>query len=285
MQEFGHEFADVWLKLPSPLLQKGGMRIVRAGRNIAKPHYHVGPKIIECHSLHFIMEGELLFEYNGQRKHLKAGDLFCLFPYLPYSYRIHDSGKPLRLMWLALEGSQVPEAVRSLHLSESEPFLENRLDFRVKAALHTLISLQEQRHSSDYIESSELYRLFDGLSRAHAPSASAVDHDHDIQRDWLDDSIDYLRLHYMEPIKIEELARLAGVNRTYYSTRFTQKTGASPMQYLQKLRMDKGAQLLLDTSLSITEIALSLGYPDLYSFTRAFKNYHGSSPSSFRDEL
>lgn len=281
MQEYSHEFADIWLKLPSPFQQKGGMWIVRAGRNAAKPHYHVGPKIIECHSLHFIMEGELLLEFDGKRKHLKAGDLFCLFPYISYSYGILAGEKPLRMVWLAIDGNQVPEAVRRLNLSESLPYLENAIDFHTKASLQRMIRLQEQSEPAELVEISELYRLFDGLLQAQT-NPSPSNHTH---HDWMDNSIEYMHLHYTESIKIEELARLAGVNRTYYSTRFMQKTGVSPMQYLQKLRMAKGAQLLHDTSLSVTEIALSLGYPDLYSFTRAFKNYHGLPPSACRDRL
>jgi AraC-like DNA-binding protein len=64
---------------------------------------------------------------------------------------------------------------------------------------------------------------------------------------------------------------------------FSAKLGISPMQYLQRLRMRGGANLLTETDLSVTEIALSLGYPDLYSFTRAYRKYYGTSPTEFRN--
>lgn len=54
------------------------------------------------------------------------------------------------------------------------------------------------------------------------------------------------------------------------------------MKYLQQIRMDKARKLLMDTNASITEIALSLGYPNLYSFTRAFKLYFKESPVTLR---
>jgi len=130
MQEYNQEFADIWFKLPSSFQQKGGIWIVRAGRNEAKPNYDVGPKIIECHSLHFIMEGELRFDFDGKQKILKAGDLFCLFPYISYSYGVHAPDKPPMLAWFALDGAQVPDIVRNIRLSEAKPYLEKAVDFR-----------------------------------------------------------------------------------------------------------------------------------------------------------
>lgn len=278
MQEYTNEFADKWLKLPSTLQQKGGIWIVRAGRNDAKPNYRIGPKIIECYSLHFILEGELLLEYDEKRVLLKKGDLFCLFPYTTYTYSRHSNAIPLRMAWLALDGDQIAEAVHRLTITKAAPYLEKIVDAKVKGILHRILGLQAQPVSKELTELSELYRLLDRLTQLNAVPIVKTD------PEWLNKSIEYLQLHYTEHLKIEELARFAGVNRTYYSMQFTKRTGLSPMQYLQRLRMDKGAQLLRVTSLAVTEIALTLGYPDLYSFTRAFKNYYGVAPSVYRDE-
>ncbi|WP_282940857.1 AraC family transcriptional regulator [Paenibacillus sp. RC67] len=277
MQEYANEFADIWLKLPSSLQQKGGIWIVRAGRNEAKPNYRIGPKIIECHSLHFILEGELTLEYDEKQVFLKKGDLFCLFPYTSYMYSRRSNSVPLRMVWLALEGDQVSEAIHRLSITKAAPYLEKIVDAKVKGILHRILSLQTQSSTKELTELTELYRLLDRLTQLNAVPIVQTD------QEWFDKSIEYLQLHYTEHLKIEELARFAGVNRTYYSTQFTKRIGISPMQYLQKLRMDKGAQLLRVTSLAVTEIALTLGYPDLYSFTRAFKNYYGISPSVYRE--
>ncbi|MOA67458.1 DNA-binding transcriptional regulator AraC [compost metagenome] len=51
---------------------------------------------------------------------------------------------------------------------------------------------------------------------------------------------------------------------------------------MQRLKMGKGAQLLRVTDKPVTEIALSIGYPDLYAFTRAFTSYFGLSPTKYR---
>jgi AraC-like DNA-binding protein len=48
--------------------------------------------------------------------------------------------------------------------------------------------------------------------------------------------------------------------------------------------MKSAGKMLGESDFSVTEIALSLGYPDLYTFTKAFRKYYGSSPSVFRKD-
>jgi AraC-like DNA-binding protein len=91
-----------------------------------------------------------------------------------------------------------------------------------------------------------------------------------------------MELHYTEAINVNQIAQDFGLNRSYVTTALTKRIGQSPGQYIQSLRLQKGARLLRETDLSVTEIALTVGYPDLYSFSRAFANVHGLSPSKFR---
>ncbi|NQX71383.1 helix-turn-helix transcriptional regulator [Paenibacillus alba] len=92
-----------------------------------------------------------------------------------------------------------------------------------------------------------------------------------IRSNWLENMKNYLDLHFTENIRIEDASRQVGIHRSHVA--FVKKFGCSPQCYLQKLRMDKGARLLRESDLSVTEIALSLGYPELYSFTRAFTKF------------
>jgi len=54
----------------------------------------------------------------------------------------------------------------------------------------------------------------------------------------------------------------------------------SPREYLATLRMNKAAELLCG-GFGVTVVAASVGYPDVFSFSRAFKNYYGLPPTEY----
>ncbi|WP_169908134.1 helix-turn-helix domain-containing protein [Metabacillus halosaccharovorans] len=91
-------------------------------------------------------------------------------------------------------------------------------------------------------------------------------------------------MYYSEGISVNDVAKYVGINRTHFSNVFTKKIGISPTNYIQRKVMEKAAQLLEEHTNSMTEIALSLYYSDVYSFSRSFKNYYGISPYAYREE-
>jgi AraC-like DNA-binding protein len=95
---------------------------------------------------------------------------------------------------------------------------------------------------------------------------------------------EYLELHYMESISVGEAADYVDWHRAHFSKIFTSVYGVSPMQFLKELRMNNAQRLLQNTDHSITEISLSLGYQDLFTFTRAFTKHFGLSPSKYREQ-
>ncbi|MMZ71168.1 HTH-type transcriptional activator Btr [compost metagenome] len=54
------------------------------------------------------------------------------------------------------------------------------------------------------------------------------------------------------------------------------------MQYIQQLKMNQAKRLLVQTPLTLTEVAHSVGYPDLFSFSKAFKKQVGQPPNRYR---
>ena len=93
----------------------------------------------------------------------------------------------------------------------------------------------------------------------------------------------YLRQNYDRQIDFAAVAEAQAVSAPYLSKLFHDHAGTSPSRYLTDLRMRKAKKLLLDSQLSIKEIAARVGYPDPFHFSKSFKNAVGMSPAQFRD--
>ncbi len=95
---------------------------------------------------------------------------------------------------------------------------------------------------------------------------------------------DYLDSCYTRDISLEELARLSYMNNTYFLRQFRNYYQITPRQYLIKRRMES-ARIYLETNktISITEICSMVGYSDLSSFSKLFKQYYSLSPEQYRD--
>ncbi len=79
-----------------------------------------------------------------------------------------------------------------------------------------------------------------------------------------------------------ELAALAGLSEKYFRTRFKRQYGLTPAAWMTKVRMEYARFLLLEGGQSVKQIAEQLGYPDLYSFSKQFKQATGQSPLRWR---
>lgn len=93
---------------------------------------------------------------------------------------------------------------------------------------------------------------------------------------------DYVREHYSENITLDRVARIAAMERSYFSTFFRQKVGLTYRKWLQIQRVGKAIELIKRENLSITEVGFSVGFGDLRTFERAFKRWTGLTPRSFK---
>jgi AraC family transcriptional regulator len=85
-----------------------------------------------------------------------------------------------------------------------------------------------------------------------------------------------------EPLTLDDMARTVGLSPFHFLRLFSRVIGVTPHQYLVRARLRRAARLLAQDSLSITEIALEVGFADLSNFVRTFGRAAGLSPGQFR---
>lgn len=92
----------------------------------------------------------------------------------------------------------------------------------------------------------------------------------------------YFCAHLSENIKIIEIAEKFGITTAGLILKFKKNTGLSPSNYLILLRMELARKLLLQSTLSITEIAVKCGYENTFYFSNAFKKHNNMTPTFYR---
>jgi len=94
-------------------------------------------------------------------------------------------------------------------------------------------------------------------------------------------AINYIAENYNKRICNEDLAAITGVSTVYFRKIFKEAMGISPINYIQSVKMKKASDMLKSDYSSIADIAVSLGYNDIYEFSKSFKKHSGISPSQY----
>lgn len=94
--------------------------------------------------------------------------------------------------------------------------------------------------------------------------------------------VDYAREHLSEGIDVPGIARHAGMSVASLARRFRSHLRLSPGEFLAQLRVSRACQLLTDSPLNITEIALDCGYDSPSAFSRAFRRQMNRTPTVYR---
>lgn len=96
-------------------------------------------------------------------------------------------------------------------------------------------------------------------------------------------AVSYIEKNYKFPITAKEIAETAGLSERHFTRIFKETYQFTPMQYVIRLRLIYGAELLKNTGESVTEIASLCGFPDNNYFARKFKSFFQVSPSEYRN--
>jgi AraC-like DNA-binding protein len=104
---------------------------------------------------------------------------------------------------------------------------------------------------------------------------------HRVAQERVEQVIFLLKQKLGEPPSLEELGKRIGCSPFYLSRTFSNQTGQTISQYLRRLRMDKAAELLRTGELSVTEVAMEVGYSSPSHFSQTFRETFGCCPGLY----
>lgn len=93
---------------------------------------------------------------------------------------------------------------------------------------------------------------------------------------------EYIEGHFDEQLRVENISSLCGMSYTHFARKFKEIYGEPCKGYIEKVRIKKAKQLLLDTNHDLSFISQELGFSDCSHLIRIFKKYEGVTPKQYR---
>ena len=221
-------------------------------------HFY-GPAIRTHWLIHFVVSGFGIFRINGNEYKIRPGEMFIIPPYVETYYEA-DKNNPWNYIWIGFTTSS--------HLPDSLPHT-----LKLPEAAEVFNAM---KNCEDFTEGRSAFlsaRLWDLFALILGRSNS--------RNDYVKAALDCIHSEYMTGITVEEIANRLNIERTYFYTLFKKKVGISPKQYLLNHRMNIAATLIKDQSISVSIAGYSVGYTDIFTFSKMFKKHFGLSPKQY----
>ncbi len=211
-------------------------------------------------------QGEGEISLNGRSYPIRPGDVVLLRQGDSYRFSV---GSPCTYITSAFVLSPCKELEELPRVAEPEPSLLPMLD--------EAESFWQQRAEDGYMQT--LWRILclytSLIGKARESAAVRVS-------DSYREAVRFLRQNYERDFKAEEPAAACHLSPSRLRALFREKSGMSVLAYRDLLRMRRAQELLAFTEEPIREISLSLGYCDVYYFSRTFRRLCGMPPGEYR---
>ncbi|MBE7175382.1 MAG: helix-turn-helix domain-containing protein [Mucilaginibacter polytrichastri] len=93
---------------------------------------------------------------------------------------------------------------------------------------------------------------------------------------------EFIEQHFTDRISVEDLATRFAIGRRHFERRFKKATHNTPIEYIQRIKIEAAKKHLEDSGMNINEVMYEVGYTDIKAFRAIFKKITGLSPTDYR---
>lgn len=244
-----------------------------------KSAYRYTPKVLnnfvnyrKIDSLVYVVEGRYVYTCEGKEITVNEGSIL----YLPsnckdYSYRIASEEAFTKQIDFTFSDKF---SGKLFSLCDTPFIILNKAEHDLSEIFDKLSNISDRSDpSSKFIKLSLMYDLLSRIIRSNQNEHT------DLRR--IAPALEYMENNYHAEIYASELAELCKVSESHLRNLFKSVLGTTPIAYLNNLRINRAKNMLVYSGLTVTEIAYSLGYDDVYAFSHAFKKVIGVSPKKY----
>ena len=229
-------------------------------------------RVVDRYTIHFVFDGKGYI--NDKLVH--AGQIFVVPPNEPYTIK-QPATTPMTLGWIGLSGKELELMTEILHLPKQRimEIQSSRMEQVESIFLDTVYG----NHADKDIPYFLFSQFFKVLSIADFPYSNPST----IVSLYVNEAEKFINTHYMEPITVADVAKIANVSESHLRALYAQELGISPQKSIMNKRIAAAKALLEKQELPIWEIGEKTGYGNQSAFTKRFKLETGITPLEYRN--
>lgn len=225
----------------------------------------------------FVRSGEGSVFIDEKTIPIRTGDLLVFNPHLPH----YEAGKELSFYFFGVSNIKLENLQNNYLLTEDAcPVIHTENDAELFELLfsHLIDEANRKLYFYDEISSSIVKILLAHILRILAydnESYFKTNESYKQAKDFIDNNFTNIK-------SVDDVCRHMYISRFYLTHLFKEYSGISPLKYILIKRMEQAKKLLVETDLSVSEIALLSGYAEVNSFIKTFKNIESTTPAAYR---
>ncbi len=248
----------------------------------AEHHYRSRTDTIQEYVFIYCMDGTGWYEVDGRRHAVHRHQYFILPANVPHTYAA-DADSPWTIYWIHFRGTLAGYyAEGCLEPRDIAPGSDSRITVRtdlfgeIMKSLQSSYALESLRYAmASFQHYLATVRYLQQFRTAGAVAGGA-------EQEVTDQVMHYFTENIERRLTLKEVADFAGLSTSRLSAIFKERTGHSPLNYFNLLKVRRACDLLDTTTLRLNQISLKLGIDDPFYFSRLFTKIMGLSPRAYR---
>lgn len=232
-------------------------------------HYH------ETFCISLIHQGVEQIDFENRSLFSEKGSISITNPYEIHSNPIIESEIPVKFDTIYLSNELMKYALKGKNIIFSNRKINderlNELFMDLKVAIDSKISSKIEQSLVQFVN------LLQTFSKKNSEEFSEIDF-HTFK-----EINQYIESNIQKKFCLEELAKMANINKFGFAKKFKESTGMTPMNYILMKKAFSSKNLIKPNS-ELTEIAYLYNFTDMAHFSKTFKRFIGVSPKSYRDK-